>query len=76
MRRENVLKEHFEQINIRPEFFSYKDQFLRNRWVNMSHAKVDEFFNQTFEKINDSFNGNIDNVIRILEDKINQLKNL
>jgi hypothetical protein len=49
---------------------------LRNRWVNFTPSKVDEFFNSHFDRMNDSFNGNLDNVIKILEDKINAIKNL
>ena len=35
---------------------------------------MDEFFNQSFEKMNESFGGNLDNVIHNLEDKINSIK--
>lgn len=50
--------------------------FLRNRWINFTPTKVDEFFNQSFDKINESFSATIDNVIQILETKINAIKNL
>jgi hypothetical protein len=50
--------------------------FLRNRWVNYTPSKVDEFFNGHFERMNESFNGTLDNVIRALEEKINAIKNL
>ncbi len=35
---------------------------------------MDEFFAQNFEKMNESFGGNLDNVIRNLEEKINSIK--
>lgn len=47
---------------------------MRNRWVNFTPNKVDEFFTQSFDKMNESFGGNLDNVIRNLEDKINSIK--
>lgn len=53
---------------------AFKEIFLRNRWVNFTPNKVDEFFSQNFEKMNESFGGNLDNVIRNLEDKINAIK--
>lgn len=37
---------------------------------------MEEFFNHTFDKMNDSFTLTLDNVIRILEDKIVVMKNL
>ena len=49
---------------------------MRNRWVNFTPNKVEEFFNQGFDRAKDSFNGNLDNVIKILEDKITSIRNL
>lgn len=68
------MVEQYQQINQRNEFIAFKEIFLRNRWVNFTPNKVDEFFAQNFEKMNESFGGNLDNVIRNLEDKINSIK--
>ena len=76
VRKEAALRENYDQINLRPEFHSFKDMFLRSKWINFTPSKVDEFFNQGFEKINDSFNQTLDNVIKNLEDKITSVKNL
>ena len=76
VRKEQSIDEHFEQINQRAEFLAFKDIFLRNRWINYTPNKVEEFFNANFAKVKDSFGGTLDNVIKILEDKINSIKNL
>lgn len=76
VRKEANMRENFEQINLRAEFITFKEIFLRNRWVGFTPSKVDEFFNAHFDKMADSFNGTLDNVIKALEDKINAVKNL
>ena len=70
------MRENYEQINLRSEFINFKELFLRNRWVNFTPTKVDEFFNTHYERIAESFNGTLDNVIKSLEEKINAIKNL
>jgi len=75
LKKENPLQENFEQINLRPEMLQFKDIFLRNRWVGWTPGKVEEFFNHEYEKIQDSFNtSNLDNVIRILEERMASIK--
>lgn len=74
VKKEQPMFEQYQQINQRNEFIAFKEIFLRNRWVNFTPNKVDEFFNQSFEKMNESFGGNLDNVIHNLEDKINSIK--
>ena len=70
------MRENYEQINLRSEFITFKELFLRNRWVGFTPSKVDEFFNSHYERMNESFNATLDNVIRSLEERINAIKNL
>ena len=76
VKKENALREQYEQINLRADFITFKEMFMRNRWINFTPSKVDEFFNHSFERINDSFNGTLDNTIQVLEARINSIKNL
>ena len=76
IKKEAPLVEHFEQINLRPEFLQFKDLFLRNRWVNYTPGKVEELFAQEYHRLTESFNGTLDNVIAILEQKIANIKTL
>jgi hypothetical protein len=61
---------------MRSEFITFKELFLRNRWVNYTPVKVDEFFNLHFDRMNESFNGTLDTIIKALEEKINAIKAL
>lgn len=74
--KKDTFKEHFEQINLKSEFLAFKDLFLRNRWVNFTPMRVDEFFFESYEKMNKSLEGNIENVLRVLEEKMNAIKGL
>jgi hypothetical protein len=74
--KKEAFKEHFEQINLRPEFLAFKDIFVRNRWINFTPMRVDDFFNEVYDKMSKSLEGNIDNVLRVLEEKMNSIKGL
>jgi hypothetical protein len=76
VKKEAPLQENFDQINLKPEFLSFKDLFLRNRFVNYTPAKVDELFSQEFGRVKESFTGTLDNVIATLEHKIANIKTL
>ena len=74
VKKEQPLLEQYQQINQRNEFMTFKEIFIRNRWVNFTPTRVDEFFSQSFEKMNESFGANLDNVIKTLEERINSIK--
>lgn len=76
VRREQPLKDHYDEINLRSEYIAFRDIFMRNKWINYTPTRVDDFFNHGFERINDSFNLTLDNVIKNLEEKIASVKNL
>jgi len=76
VRLEQPLKDHYDEINLRSEYIAFRDIFMRNKWINYTPTRVDDFFNYGFERINDSFNLTLDNVIKNLEEKIASVKNL
>lgn len=61
---------------MKEEFLKMKEMFIRNRWINFTPTKIEEFFNNNFQRIDESFAGMLDNVIRILDDKIGELRQL
>ncbi len=49
---------------------------LRTRGTTLVPVKVDELFISTYEKINDSFEHTIGNIIETLENKIADIKSM
>ena len=77
VQKERVLQEHYAQINLRQEFSMFKETLLKTRGSGMTTPlKVEEFFLQTFEKCQDSFQTTLDTVIKSLEEKIHEVKSI
>eukprot|EP00347_Sterkiella_histriomuscorum_P000542 403375452 len=74
--RERALAENFNQINLKPEFQAFKEVFAKTKGSGLTALKTEEFFIQSFEKINDSFQLTLEGVIKTLEDKINEIKSI
>ena len=70
------MTENFSQINLKPEFVAFKDVLSKTKGSSLNSLKTEEFVVQNFEKMNDSFQGTIEGVIKTLEDKINEIKNI
>lgn len=53
---------------------AFKEILTKTRGSGMTPLKVEEFMINTFEKVQESFQGTLESVIKILEDKITEIK--
>ena len=74
VKNEKAFKENFNQISLSKEFLDFKEIFSKSKGSGLSALKAEEFFLSQFEKIGDSYVLTIDGVIKILEDKILEIK--
>ena len=54
----------------------FKEMFFNTKGLNFGSEYLDLFFNQAFKKIQGSFDTNLEQVIKMLEEKSNELKTL
>jgi len=70
------MQENFNQIYDRYEFDAFKEIFANTKGSGMNTLKSQEFFILTFEKLAGSFQDSLENTIKQLETKIDELKNI
>ena len=70
------MQENFNQINLKPEFQQFKEVLLKTKGSGFTPLKLEEFFIQNFEKVNDSFQMSLEAVIKTLEEKIQEVKGI
>jgi hypothetical protein len=72
---EKPLSHNFVQIRENRDFLAFKEIFGKAKHTNLNLLMAEEFFLQTFEKINESYNKILSATIADLNVKINQIQN-
>lgn len=72
--REKPLQQNFNRIRQSAEFKAFKDIFLKTKHTGLTSVQTEEFFLQTFEKIEASWMVNVDNVAKNVLAKSNEIQ--
>ena len=74
VKRERPLKQNYTQVVHSPNFQAFKTTMLRTRGTTLVPVKVDELIISTYEKMQESFDLTLQNLIDTLEGKIVDIK--
>lgn len=72
--REKPLQQNYNRIRSSPEFKAFKDIFLKTKHTGLTSVQTEEFFLQTFEKMEASWMATVDNVAKNVLAKSNEIQ--
>ena len=76
VRDSNVILTGFENISKTTEFETYKRVFTETKGTTLLEDKIDDFIDEVAEGMEESYSYTLDNAIKSLEDKLEELKSL
>jgi hypothetical protein len=76
VKKEQPFKQNFFQINKMPVFKAFKDTFTLSLGVNLNKLRIEEMIISTFERMNESFDCTLDNVLGLIDKRATQMNNM